>query len=134
MNELNEFLEFLYENIDDTRIEVSKKMKYGFRFYSISLHLEQKDDTNFDDSSGIISMDSTYNNINILIDCRNNCIEFSVNMDDTVVEDSELTKKWADILEDHLNTKIENRVNELINNGLSKTDLLRDYKLKKIIK
>ena len=30
--------------------------------------------------------------------------------------------------------KLENKVSTLINNGLSKTDLLREYKLKKIIK
>lgn len=132
MNELNEFLEFLYENINDSRIEVSKKMKYGFRHFSISLYLEKKDDTKIDDLT--VSMENTYNNIIILVDCRNNCIEFNVNMDDVVIEDVELTNKWANILEDHLNSKIENRVTELINNGLSKTDLLREYKLKKIIK
>jgi hypothetical protein len=40
MNEIDEFLTFLYENIEDERIEVSKKMKYGFRHFGINLYLE----------------------------------------------------------------------------------------------
>jgi hypothetical protein len=55
-------------------------------------------------------------------------------MDDVVIEDIDLTQKWADLLEEYLNNKLENKVSTLINNGLSKTDLLREYKLKKIIK
>jgi hypothetical protein len=55
-------------------------------------------------------------------------------MDEAVIENTELTLKWADLLEEYLNNKLENKVSTLINNGLSKTDLLREYKLKKIIK
>jgi hypothetical protein len=55
-------------------------------------------------------------------------------MDEAVIENTELTLKWADLLEEYLNNKLENKVSTLINNGLSKTDLLIEYKLKKIIK
>jgi len=135
MNEIDEFLTFLYENIEDKRIEVSKKMKYGFRHFGIDLYLENKEsDTIINSSTGQILTDSSYNSIRILIDCRNNCIELNVNMDDVLIEDIELTQKWADLLEEYLNNKLENKVSTLINNGLSKTDLLREYKLKKIIK
>lgn len=136
MNEIDEFLKFLYENIEDERIEVSKKMKYGFRHFGINLYLENKEsDTIINSSTGqILTENSSYNSIQILIDCRNNCIELNVNMDDVVIEDIDLTQKWADLLEEYLNNKLENRVSTLINNGLSKTDLLREYKLKKIIK
>lgn len=134
MNEIDEFLTFLYENIEDERIEVSKKMKYGFRHFGINLYLENKEsDTIINSSTGQLT-DSSYNSIQILIDCRNNCIELNVNMDDAVIEDIDLTQKWADLLEEYLNNKLDNKVSTLINNGLSKTDLLRDYKLKKIIK
>lgn len=136
MNEIDEFLTFLYENIEDERIEVSKKMKYGFRHFGINLYLENKEsDTIINSSTGqILTENSSYNSIQILIDCRNNCIELNVNMDDVVIEDIDLTQKWADLLEEYLNNKLENKVSTLINNGLSKTDLLREYKLKKIIK
>ena len=135
MNEIDEFLTFLYENIEDKRIEVSKKMKYGFRHFGIDLYLENKEsDTIINSSTGQILTDSSYNSIRILIDCRNNCIELNVKMDDVVIEDIDLTQKWADLLEEYLNNKLENKVSTLINNGLSKTDLLREYKLKKIIK
>ena len=135
MNEIDEFLTFLYDNIEDERIEVSKKMKYGFRHFGINLYLENKEpDTIINSSTGQITENSSYNSIQILIDCRNNCIELNVNMDEAVIEDTELTLKWADLLEEYLNNKLENKVSTLINNGLSKTDLLREYKLKKIIK
>jgi hypothetical protein len=135
MNEIDEFLTFLYENIEDERIEVSKKMKYGFRHFGINLYLENKEsDTIINASTGQITESSGYNSIQILIDCRNNCIELNVNMDDVVIEDIDLTQKWADLLEEYLSNKLENKVSTLINNGLSKTDLLREYKLKKIIK
>lgn len=135
MNEIDEFLTFLYDNIEDERIEVSKKIKYGFRHYGIRLYLENKEpDIDLNGSTGQILTDSGYNSIQILIDCRNNCIELNVNMDDVVIEDPELTLKWAGLLDEYLNTKLENKVSSLINDGLSKTDLLRDYKLKKIIK
>ena len=136
MNEIDEFLTFLYDNIEDERIEVSKKMKYGFRHFGINLYLENKEpDTIINSSTGqILTDNSSYNSIQILIDCRNNCIELNVNMDDAVIEDAKLTLKWADLLEEYLNNKLENKVSTLINNGLSKTDLLREYKIKKIIK
>jgi hypothetical protein len=135
MNEIDEFLTFLYDNIEDERIEVSKKMKYGFRHFGINLYLENKEpDTIINSSTGQITENSSYNSIQILIDCRNNCIELNVNMDEAVIEDTELTLKWANLLEEYLNNKLENKVSTLINNGLSKTDLLREYKLKKIIK
>ena len=135
MNEIDEFLTFLYDNIEDERIEVSKKMKYGFRHFGINLYLENKEpEFTTNGSTGQILSDNSYNSIQVLIDCRNNCIELNVNMDDVVIEDAELTLKWADLLEEYLNNKLENKVSTLINNGLSKTDLLREYKLKKIIK
>jgi hypothetical protein len=135
MNEIDEFLTFLYDNIEDERIEVSKKMKYGFRHFGINLYLENKEPDTINGSTGqILTENSSYNSIQILIDCRNNCIELNVNMDEAVIEDAELTLKWADLLEEYLNNKLENKVSTLINNGLSKTDLLREYKLKKIIK
>lgn len=136
MNEIDEFLTFLYDNIEDERIEVSKKMKYGFRHFGINLYLENKEpDTTINGSTGqVLTENSSYSSIHILVDCRNNCIEFNVNMDDVVIEDIDLTQKWADLLEEYLNNKLENKVSTLINNGLSKTDLLREYKLKKLIK
>jgi hypothetical protein len=135
MNEIDEFLKFLYDNIEDERIEVSKKMKYGFRHFGINLYLENKtySDVTYNSSTCQIT-DNSYNSIQILIDCRNNCIELNVNMDDVVIEDAKLTLKCADLLEEYLNNKLENKVITLINNGLLNTDLLREYKIKKIIK
>jgi len=137
MKELDEFLTFLFENLEDERIEVTKKMKYGYRHFGVNVYLEniEEDSINHTISSNSSKMftNSSYNNINIMVDCRNKCIDFNVNMDEVVIEDDIFTEKWANILDEYLNNRIENKVNELINLALAKTDLLREYKIKKII-
>ena len=134
MKELDEFLTFLFENIEDERIELTKKMKYGHRYFYLSLHIESIEEPNITaNNSAYTITKSSYNNISVTIDCRNKCIDFNVNMEEVVIEDDILTEKWAKILEDYLNDKIEIRVNTLINLALAKTDLLREYKIKKIL-
>jgi hypothetical protein len=140
MKELDEFLTFLFENIEDERIEVTKKMKYGHRHFSINIYLESVEqdvvtgnNTYTTTNGGHVNFTSSYNNINIVVDCRNKCIDFNVNMDEVVIEDDTFTEKWANILDEYLKNKLEVRVNTLINLALSKTDLLREYKIKKIL-
>ena len=97
MNEINNLLEFLYENINDERIEVSRKIKYGFKYYFISVRID------IDSKSGY----KTYNVIQLTIDNRNKCIELEVNMDAIVLENDDLVIKWSNILEEHLNDRLE---------------------------
>ena len=33
MDNLNEFLNYVWDNIDDPRISIVKKLKYGYRYY-----------------------------------------------------------------------------------------------------
>jgi hypothetical protein len=40
MIELEDFLEFILENIDDKRIEFYKKMKFGHRHFYININLK----------------------------------------------------------------------------------------------
>ena len=42
MKELDEFLTFLFENLEDERIEVTKKMKYGYRHFGVNVYLEKQ--------------------------------------------------------------------------------------------
>jgi len=39
MEELEEFLKFVFENLKDPRVEFYKKMKYGYRHYFINVTL-----------------------------------------------------------------------------------------------
>ena len=46
MVELDEFLNFVVENLLDPRVEFYKKMKYGFRHYFINITLKFPEDEN----------------------------------------------------------------------------------------
>ena len=136
MEKVDNFLEFFINHLDDERVTVYKKMKYGYRHFGVNVYLENIEEDSINhtiSNSGKMFTNSSYNNINILVDCRNKCIDFNVNMDEVVIEDEIFTEKWANILDEYLNNRIESKVNELINLALAKTDLLREYKIKKII-
>ena len=130
MNELEEFLKFVFENIEDDRVEVNKMVRFGFRNYTISMHIETSENP-----KGNLTLKgiNSYNNVTITVDCRNKYIELNVNMDAVLIEDEELTTKWANILEEYLNSKIDTTVNRLIYTALGKSDLSREYKIKKIL-
>jgi hypothetical protein len=104
VEDLEQFLNFALENLSDPRIEFYKKMKYGYSHYYINIRLKYPEDVNSNDSK----------TLQIIVDCRNSCIEVGHWEDLLVFEDYELTKKWADKLElvyknrlsSHLQTKI----------------------------
>lgn len=97
MVELEEFLNFVYENLDDPRVGFYKKMKYGYRHYFINITLKCLEDEQRNRESKTLQ---------IIIDCRNNCIEVGQWEELVIFEDQELTKKWADKLEEVYNRNI----------------------------
>lgn len=130
MNEIDDFLSFIFENINDDRFDLSKSVTNGYRSYLITIHIEDaQKPTNYGMKGNVFS----YNNITLKIDTHNRYILLNVNMDEVLIENSELTIKWADICEKHLESLIDIKVNKLINNALSKSDLSREYKIKKIL-
>ena len=42
MKEIDEFLSFLLEHESDSRISISKKMKYGYRYYYVNFNIDEK--------------------------------------------------------------------------------------------
>jgi hypothetical protein len=126
MNEIDDFLSFIFDFINDDRFELSKSISDGYRHYTIGIHIE---DTKPINTSNVFS----YNNISLKIDTQNKYILLNVNMDEVLIENSDLTIKWADICEKHLESQIDAKVNKLINNALSKSDLSREYKIKRIL-
>ena len=65
MEELDRFLHFLLENIDDRRIHISKKMKYGFQHFYISFNIDQLDKDGTDGRQNSIFHN---NSLSIVID------------------------------------------------------------------
>ena len=135
MNELDLFLTHLFTNIDNEDINLSKKMKYGYRHYYLNVNVEkeEQEDKNSINNSGIYL--SGGGDFCITIDNRNKCIDIFSNFDNIVVEDKDLVDKWTEIFEEYIQTGLEKEVGNLINNVFSNStqkNLLRDYKLKKI--
>jgi hypothetical protein len=131
MNELDSFLTHLFNSIESEDITLSKKMKYGYRHYYLNIKVEQQEETELSHSkNGLYISDFT-----IVIDNRNKCIDIFSNMDNIVVEDTELVEKWTNIFEEYIQDNLEKTVGDLINNTFTNTNqkgLLRGYKLKKM--
>lgn len=134
MKELDLFLTHLFDNIDNENINLSKKMKYGYRHYYLNVNVEKEEtDNNSVNNSGIYSLNGS--DFSITIDNRNKCIDIFSNFDSIVIEDEVLVNKWTEIFEEYIQKDLEKEVGNLINNVFSNStqkNLLRDYKLKKM--
>jgi len=131
MEEINKFLTFINENLEDERISVYKEMKYGHRYYYISM-LTQSDKNNN------ISYNS-YNQLSIILDNRNKCVVVNTTNEERsiTIEDEELLNKWSEIFEEYLNQNIDKDIKDMIHSvmsNMSDKDLYRDYQMKKIFK
>lgn len=126
MEDLEQFLNFALENLSDPRVEFYKKMKYGYRHYFINIKLRVPDDT--------FNIRET-KTLQIIVDCRNNCIEVGQWEDLSVYEDYELTKKWSDRLElvyqDKLSSELQNKILKFFDNvDTQDKDFGRRWKMK----
>jgi hypothetical protein len=124
---LDETIQFLFDNINDGRILLFKKMKFGCKFYYLSIHFEVVDAS---------TNKSHHERINITIDNRNNCIEINEEYDNNMLfEDHELVKKWSDIFDGYINEKNEKRITNFLHSTLSKSKndpLYRELQMKKL--
>jgi hypothetical protein len=126
MEKIDKFIQFLFERIDDDAISVSKKMKYGHRYYYLFLNLDGEEDNRFGMASSMT----------ITIDNRNKCIEVS-SINELVIESEELVSKWSDILEEYILNNLDENIQDAINMTLSNAkdkSLLREYQIGKIFK
>lgn len=134
MEEVDKILEFLFENTEDDRVSIWKKMKYGFRHYYISLYIDSPPDEN-----GKVSRNFGQYSTRLLItiDNRNNCVEMEYEDNNIVIEGPEMVGKWTNRFEDYINNSIKEDINIMLETALSdcyRKDLHREYKMKKIFK
>jgi hypothetical protein len=128
MDKIDKFIQFLFERIDDDVISVSKKLKYGHRYYHLYLNLEGEEDNRF----GM----ATISSLSIIIDNRNKCIEVN-SINELVIESEELVNKWSDIFEEYISNNLDENIQDAINATLSNAkdkSLLREYQMEKIFK
>ena len=128
MKELVEFIQFCFEHIDDKRIELTKKIKFGHALYTLSYYDERIDPAN--------KRAYEYSMI-FYFDTRNQCIDVQYNHGDlAIIEDVDVLNYWCSIFDDYLKNKLDDKlssaVNELIENS-THTDLYREFKLRKLI-
>lgn len=134
MEKLDKFLEFFIENIDDKRILVSKKMKYGYRYYYITFIVDE--DPVKKSSQQIYQYRE---NMEVIFDNRNQCIEIFGGDESfpLIVEDKELLNKWSSILEEIVNRNLEERVVDIFEKTLNdcyNKNLYRELQMKKLFK
>jgi len=133
MEKINKFLEYFIENIDDERITIYKKMKYGHRYYYVNFSIDE------DPIKGQTSLFQYRDNMEIIFDNRNECIEFfgGDELYPLILEDKELLKKWNPILESIVSNNIENRIVDIFEktlNSCHNKNLYRELQMKKLFK
>ena len=124
MEELEEFLNYLFDNIDDPRIILNKKLKYGYRYYFIIVDLP------------------TINGrtLTVSVDNRSHIVEITYDYGESIVYESvEFSKIWMDKLEIEYQKIFKSRVTEIISNFMDDTeqkgkDFWRDWTMDKIFK
>jgi hypothetical protein len=136
MNKLDKFLQFFIDNIDDKRISVSKKMKYGYRYYYITFVIDEDPVKNQNNHQSYFQYRE---NMEVIFDNRNSCIEIFGGKEDypLIVEDKELLEKWSKILEEIVNRNLEERVIDIFETTLNEChnkNLYRDLQMKKLFK
>jgi hypothetical protein len=134
MEKIDKFLEFFIENLDDKRISVYKKMKYGHRYYYINFLVD--DDPNQNTKNSIYQY---RDNMEIVFDNRNLCIEvYGGDENNTlIIEDKNLLEKWSNILEEITCRNLEDRVISIFENTLNECynkNLYRELQMKKLFK
>lgn len=135
MEKIDKFLEFFLDNIDDKRISISKKMKYGHRYYYINFMVDE-DPTIQNNQNSIYQY---RDNMEIIFDNRNECIEIygGDESNTIIVEDKLLLEKWSNILEEVVNKDLENRVINIFEKTLNECynkNLYRELQMKKLFK
>lgn len=136
MLKIDRFLEFFLEHINDPRISVFKKIKYGHRYYHITFFIDEDPNRNSKNHQGLFQYRE---NLEIIFDNRNGCIEVygGEESNPLIIEDAELLKKWCDILEPIVSNNLENRVVDIFEKTLNECynkNLHRELQMKKIFK
>lgn len=135
MQKIDKFLKFFIENLDDKRISVSKKMKYGHRYYYINFMVDE--DPTIQNNQH--SLYQYRDNMEIIFDNRNGCIEiYGGDENNTlIVEDKILLEKWSTTLEEIVNRNLEDRVIDVFEKTLNECynkNLYRELQMKKLFK
>ena len=114
MKDLNEFIEFLINHRDDNRIQIYRKMKYGFKHFYIDFFTDkEKNGSTFLRPS-----------LSLIIDNRNKCIDISSTDEDQsiIIEDDYLIDYWSSKLDEILSKDLDDKIKSIIETTLISCD------------
>jgi len=127
MNEFDKYMELLFLNVKNNKnIRISKKLKYGFAHYYVTLVVQSKPEPS-----------PSWQDLSVIIDNRNNCIEVIGRFinEQLVIQNDQLTKKWSLRCEDYLNSRLDRdleiAIEDILTCSIDKS-LLRQYKMDKL--
>jgi hypothetical protein len=137
MEKIDKLLEFLLENIEDERINVYKKYKYGFKNYYLNFYIDE--DPNSKNHVSSHHLFQYRDSLEVVFDNRNKCIEIfgGDEQHPLVIENEELLLKWSNILEDIVSNNLENRAVDVFEKTLNdcfNKNLYRELQMKKLFK
>ncbi len=137
MEKINKLLDFLFEHLEDNRITVHKKFKYGFKNYYLNFYIDE--DPNKNQTQNQHNFFRYRDSLEILFDNRNKCIEIYGGNEDhpLIIEDETLLQKWSSILEEVVSKNLEERCVDIFEKTLSECynkDLYRELQIKKLFK
>ena len=136
MEKIDKLLQFLLENIEDERISIFKKLKYGCRYYHLHFTIDEDPLPKSNNSKNIFQYRDS---LEVIFDNRNQCIEIFGGYEDhpLIIEDKELLEKWSSILEEIVSKNLEERAvnafEKTLNDCFNK-NLYREIQMKKIFK
>ncbi len=135
MDKLNYFIQFLIDHRLDERVNIFKKMKYGYRFYHIEFSIDEDPNPKKTNTNHYLQFRDC---VEIIFDNRNKCIEFVSGNEYSpiVIESEEMVQKWSEIIEEIVSENIEEKACDLIEKSISQCfnkNLHRELQMKKIL-
>lgn len=136
MEKIDKLLEFLLENLEDERLTVYKKFKYGFKNYYLNFYVDEDPNNNQNQTHRIFQYRDS---LEVVFDNRNKCIEIygGDEQHPLIIEDESLLLKWSSILEDIVSNNLEERAVSVFEKTLSECfnkNLYRELQMKKLFK
>jgi hypothetical protein len=119
-----EFLEYVWDKKEDHRISIEKRVKFGYKFFTIEIQLPT----------------SSQNSFIINVDARNFTFEFIYGYRNTLVlQSEELTKVWLEKLDNYYESNFSKNSQKIISDFIQETDpsgkdFWREYRMSKIFK
>lgn len=135
MKELDILIEFLLNNKEDSRINISRSVSMGHLIYTIDFTADVGDKKKI---AGVSWNQYFPKTLTIKIDNKNKCLMLEGSNDSICpiyLKSDELLKKWSDVIEKYLDSRFLKDMESIIEDafsGCENKDIHREWKMKKL--